>query len=261
MQVSVNNLNINFQVYGNGTPIVVLHGWGDRSDSWYTFAQALSDKYQIFLVDLPGFGGSDAPPSVWGVEDYAQTINGFIKELEIEKPVLLGHSHGGRIISTIATVYGNCRALILVSSGGVDLPSLNVKLKILWFKTMKLLVRPLGKKGDEIIDNYRKKLGSRDYQEAGPLRATMVKVVNYKLFNLLPKINVPTLIVWGSEDKTLSFEQSKIFEKLIPDSYIKIIWGSGHHLHLDAPQELAEIVKDFMCELESQHPVNTLVSN
>jgi pimeloyl-ACP methyl ester carboxylesterase len=89
----------------------------------------------------------------------------------------------------------------------------------------------------------------------------MVKVVNYKLFNILPKINIPTLIVWGSEDKTLSFEQSKIFEKLIPDSYIKIIWGGGHHLHFDAPQELAEIVKDFLCELESEHQANTLVSN
>src|SRR6185437_9988472 len=106
--------------------------------------------------------------------------------------VLLGHSHGGRIISNIATTHNknNCRALILVSSGGVDLPSLKVKLKILWFKTLKILVRPLGKKGDEIIDSYRKKLGSRDYQEAGTLRATMVKVVNYKLFSLLPKINV-----------------------------------------------------------------------
>ncbi len=260
MQVSVNNLNINFQVYGSGLPIVVLHGWGDRSDSWYTFAQDLSDKYQVLLVDLPGFGGSDSPPCVWGVEDYAQIINGFIKELDIEKPVLLGHSHGGRIISKLAIQNDNCRALVLVASGGVDMPSLKVRLKILWFKTMKILVRPLGKRGEDILDNYRKKLGSRDYQEAGPLRATMVKVVNYKLFDILPKLNIPTLIVWGSEDKTLSFEQSKIFQKLIADSYIKIIWGGGHHLHIDAPLELAEIVKDFLTELESQQPVKTLVS-
>jgi pimeloyl-ACP methyl ester carboxylesterase len=260
MQVLVNNLTINFQVYGSGSPIIVLHGWGDKSDSWYNFAQALANKYQVFLVDLPGFGGSDAPPAVWGVKDYANAINGFIKELDIENPVLLGHSHGGRIISTIAADDHNCRALVLVGSGGVDMPSLKVKLKIRWFKTIKLLARPFGKKGDEIINNYRKKLGSRDYQDAGPLQATMVKVVNYKLFNILPKIKVPTLIIWGSEDKTLSYDQSKIFEKLISDSYIKIIWGGGHHLHLDSAQELADIVKDFLSELEISNQIHSLVS-
>jgi len=253
MQITIDNLNINFQVYGSGLPIVVLHGWGDSSDNWYPFAQALANKYQVFLVDLPGFGGSDAPPIPWGVEDYSKLVNRFIEALEIYRPVLLGHSHGGRIVSTIASNNNHCRAIVLVSSGGVDMPSLIVKLKILWFKTIKVLVRPLGKRGEEIIEAYQKKLGSRDYQEAGSLRATMVKVVNYKLFKILPKINLPTLIVWGNNDKTLSFEQAKIFEKLIPNSYIKIIWDGGHHLHLDAPEELAEIVDDFLSELETEN--------
>lgn len=79
----------------------------------------------------------------------------------------------------------------------------------------------------------------------------MVKVVNYKLFDILPKITIPTLIVWGSEDKTLSFKQSKVFERLIPNSYIKIIWGGGHHLHLESSGELADIIKDFLDELNS----------
>lgn len=256
MQVSINNLNINFQVYGSGMPIVLLHGWGDCADNWYIFAQAIAHKYQVFLVDLPGFGGSDSPPVPWSVEDYAQAINGLIKELEIEKPVLMGHSHGGRIICKIASEDNIYRALILVSSGGVDMPSLTVRLKILWFKTIKLLVRPLGKIGEKIIDNYRKKLGSRDYQEAGPMRDTMVKVVNYKLFKILPKIKIPTLIIWGSDDKTLSYEQAKIFEELIADSYIRIIWDGSHHLNLDSPEQLAEIVENFLLNLEPLHCKN-----
>ncbi len=250
MQIPIDNLNINFQVYGSGQPIVVLHGWGDRSDNWYPFAQLLANKYQIFLVDLPGFGGSDTPPIPWGVEDYSKAITKLIQELEIEKPILMGHSHGGRIICKIANDTNIARALVFVSSGGVDMPSLEVRLKILWFKTIKWLVKPLGKTGENILDNYRKKLGSRDYQEAGSMRDTMVKVANYKLFKLLPNINLPSIIIWGSEDKTLSFDQSKIFEKLIPDSYIKIIWGGSHHLNLDSAQELAEIVDDFVSSLE-----------
>ena len=102
MQITIDNLNINFQVYGSGKPLIVLHGWGDRSDTWYNFAQALSNTYQVFLIDLPGFGSSDAPPVPWGVEEYSQVITKFIEELDIEAPVLLGHSHGGRIACKIA---------------------------------------------------------------------------------------------------------------------------------------------------------------
>jgi pimeloyl-ACP methyl ester carboxylesterase len=194
---------------------------------------------------------SDAPDKPWGVDEYKDVVKGFIEQMEIEKPILLGHSHGGKIACIIASEgnKNNCGALILANSSGVDIPSLTVRSKILWFKTIKLLTRPLGKWGEKIVDHYRNKLGSRDYQEAGSLRATMVKVVNYKVFSLLPKITVPTFIIWGSDDKTLSVKQAKIFEKLIKDSYIRLIWGAGHHPHITNPQELAEISGEFLREL------------
>jgi pimeloyl-ACP methyl ester carboxylesterase len=251
MQVLVNDLNINFQVYGNGSPLLILPGWRDRSDNWYAVAQTLAQRFQVFVIDLPGFGVSDAPETTWGVDDYKNTVLGFIKEMELENPILLGHSHGGKIACSIAAEESskNCRALVLVSSSGVDLPSLSVKTKILSFKTIKLLASPLGKFGENIVDHYRNKFGSRDYQEAGTLRATMVKVVNYKVFPLLPQIKVPTLIIWGSDDQTLSVKQAKIFEKLIKGSYIRLIWGAGHHPHLSNPLELAQIAGEFLADL------------
>jgi pimeloyl-ACP methyl ester carboxylesterase len=250
MQVQVNNLNINFQAYGSGRPLVILPGWGDKSDNWYAVAELLSKQFQVFVLDLPGFGVSDAPPQPWGIDDYTNIVKGFLKEMEIEKPVLLGHSHGGKVSCTIASeCNGNCRALVLVSASGVDIPSLSVKAKILWFKAIKLLAKPLGKLGEQIVEHYRSKFGSRDYKEAGLIRTTMVKVVNHKLFSTLPKINVPTVILWGSDDKTLDVKQAKTFEKLIKDSYIKLIWGAGHHPHLSHPQELAGFSGEFLSEL------------
>lgn len=250
MQVLVNNLNINFQVYGNGSPLLILPGWGDKSDNWYAVAQLLANRFQVFVLDLPGFGISDAPPVPWSIDDYKELVKGFLKEMDIQQPILMGHSHGGKVSCTIAGEgNGNCRALVLVSASGVDIPSLTVKGKILWFKTIKLLAKPLGKLGNKIVEYYRNKLGSRDYKEAGSIRATMVKVVNYKLFNTLPKINAPTVIIWGSDDKTLDVKQSKIFEKLIKDSYIKLIWGANHHPHLSHPQELAEFSEEFLAQL------------
>jgi pimeloyl-ACP methyl ester carboxylesterase len=251
MQVAVDDLNINFQVHGNGQPLVILPGWRDRSDNWYSVAQLLANRFQVFVIDLPGFGISDAPKTTWSVDEYKNTVLGFIKEMDIEKPILMGHSHGGKIACLIAAEgdRNKCRALILVSSSGVDKPSLVVHAKILWFKIIKLLSKPLGKLGDKIVDYYRGKLGSRDYQEAGSLRATMVKVVNHKIFSILPKINVPTAIFWGNDDKILNVKQAKIFEKLIKNSYIRLIWEADHHPHLSHPQELADIAGDFLADL------------
>lgn len=251
MQVAVNDLNINFQVYGQGQPLIILPGWRDRSDNWYAVAQILAKRFQVFVLDLPGFGVSDAPKTTWGVGEYTNIVQGFIKEMDIEKPVLMGHSHGGKVACTIAAEgdRNKCLALVLVSSSGVDIPSLTVRTKILWFKTIKLLTKPLGKLGEKIVDHYRGKLGSRDYQEAGTLRATMVKIVNHKIFSILPKVNVPTAIFWGSDDKTLNVKQAKSFEKLIKNSYIKLIWGADHHPHLSNPQELADYAGEFLTEL------------
>ncbi len=73
-----------------------------EADSWYAVAQRLANQYQVFLLDLPGFGGSDAPDTIWGVEEYSNIVKRFIKEMEIEKPILLGHSHGGKVACFLA---------------------------------------------------------------------------------------------------------------------------------------------------------------
>lgn len=245
MILSVNDLQVNFQVFGSGQPLIVLHGWGDSGSSWGDVAQKLSARFQVFLIDLPGFGASQAPPITWAVEQYREIIEQFIKEMEIEDPILLGHSHGGKIACELVAHGLSAKGVVLVASSGVDTPGIEVRIKVWFFKTCKWFLARCGGWGKKRLEQLRSKLGSRDYQEAGSLRETMVRVVNHKLFATLPKIKIPTLIIWGSEDSTLPMEQAKIFRAAIAGSYIRILWDATHHPHLEQPEELAEMVEDF----------------
>ena len=245
MILTIDEKDLHFQVFGEGPPLIVLHGWGDSGNSWIRVAQLLQNSFQVFLLDLPGCGYSDPPPRVWSVEDYEQLVIKFLAEMEIAKPIILGHSHGGKIAATYVANQHPAKQLILVSTSGLDSPSFEVRAKVLWFKTMKRALLMCGDWGKAKIEELRNKMGSRDYREAGLMRDTMVKVVNQKLFTTVPRIALPTLILWGSEDKTLDMSQAKIFRKLIPGSVIRILWGSSHHPHLDAPDELAERVLEF----------------
>ena len=252
MIINVNDLQMNFQVFGAGPPLVILHGWGDNSSSWQTVAELLASRYQVFVVDLPGFGGSDAPPVAWSVDEYREVIEGFISEMELESPVLMGHSHGGKIACELILHGLEAKALILVASSGLDLPGFEVRLKIYSFKLAKWLLLRCGSWGQKKLEELRGRVGSRDYQEAGALRDTMVKVVNHKLFDTLSNVKVPTLIIWGSKDSTLPMEQAKLFRKLIPASYIRVLWDATHHPHLEQALELSEIVTEFSSVYEQQ---------
>lgn len=245
MRVGINGLQINFHCFGSGQPVVILHGWGDDSRSWYPLAESLSAHRQVVLLDLPGFGASDLPPHAWGMADYSNAVASFCNELELSHPVVAGHSHGGKIACHLAATTSLCKGLILVSPSGATKRSLLVQAKIAAYKAAKLALNHAGQRGKHLLSRAQQALGSSDYGQAGAMRPSFIRLVNETLFPLLPGISIPTLIIWGSEDKTLPLETSKVFRSAVPNSYIRVVWGAGHFPHLEARDELAEIFNEY----------------
>ena len=78
MQVVVDSLLTNYNRTGTGKTIVVLHGWGDNIVGIAPFLKGLSDHYDVVAMDVPGFGGTQAPETSWGLDEYAQFVQSFI---------------------------------------------------------------------------------------------------------------------------------------------------------------------------------------
>lgn len=245
--IEIDTLKISYQVEGIGTPIVLLHGWGAEANTFRYVIDRLSDKHQIFALDLPGFGLSEMPPDAWDASDYAKIITTFFDKLNIDKAHLIGHSYGGRISIVLAAEQPEkVNKLILVDSAGIIPPrTMKYYLQISLAKTGRLL-RKCGAFGKRLADNIANRVGSKDYKQAGPMRATLVKSVNQNLRPLLPTIKAATLLIWGENDTDTPISFGKIMQNEIPNADLVILKGAGHFSFLDKPEEFCQSVEAFL---------------
>jgi pimeloyl-ACP methyl ester carboxylesterase len=241
-------LRTRYLVRGSGPPLLVLHGWGASVEAVYPIVTGLSSVVTVYTLDLPGFGQTDLPPSPWGVEDYQAFVVAFMDALAIEHPAIVGHSNGGRIaIRMAATEPARASRLVLVDSAGI-----RPKRTLRWYRRVgmaklgKYAARLLGPPGERLRALLIGRAASADYAAAGPLRPTLVRLVNADLRSFMPAIGVPTLLVWGSEDTETPLSAAREMERLIPDAGLVVLDGAGHYSYLDQPARFARIVSHFL---------------
>lgn len=249
--IKINGLKFHYTVQGNGTPIVLMHGWGCNLTTLASIEKVAAENHTVYNVDFPGFGESEEPNEVWGIEKYTQLIEEFIKFENIKNPILLGHSFGGRV-GILYSSRNQVKKLILVDAAGVKpRRSLKYYFKVYTYKIGKRLM-PLiyGKTGaQKRIDEMRSKRGSSDYNNASPImRAILSKVVNEDLKYCMPKISAPTLLIWGENDTATPLHDAKIMENLIPDAGLVSFPGCGHYSFLDNPFQFAAVLRSFIKE-------------
>ena len=94
--ININDIKIHYKVEGEGKPIILLHGWGANLNTFNNISKSLSENFKVYSIDLPGFGESviGLPLSI---DEVTNIIREFVNKLEIDKPIILGHSYGGRM--------------------------------------------------------------------------------------------------------------------------------------------------------------------
>lgn len=245
--IEIDNLKVAYRVEGAGIPIVLLHGWGAEANTFRYICDWLSGTHQIYALDLPGFGLSEIPPNAWDASDYAKLITIFLNKLNIDKVHLIGHSYGGRISIVLAAEEPEkVDKLILVDSAGIIPPrTMRYYFRIILAKIGRS-IRYCGSSGKHLADSIAHRVGSKDYQQAGPMRATLVKSVNQNLRPLLPKIMASTLLIWGENDTDTPITFGKIMQDEIPNAELVILKGAGHFSFLDKPKQFCQVVETFL---------------
>lgn len=247
--INIRGTQLFYTVEGEGMPVILMHGWGCNHSTLKSIEAQLTPGFKVYNVDFPGFGGSNEPSAVWGVEEYTSLIEDFARQEHIESPILLGHSFGGRVGILFAS-RNKVHKLILVDAAGVKpRRSLRYYYKVYSYKAIKhALLFFLGKKrGEAALNSYRAKVGSSDYSNASPMmRAILSKVVNEDLKSVMPRIACPTLLIWGANDTATPLADAKIMEKLIPDAGLVSFDGVGHYSFLENPYQFAAVLKSFL---------------
>lgn len=253
MDFKYKDININYQIFGEGKPLLLLHGWMACIEAMAPIYQFFSQNRKVIVLDFPGQGGkSDTLTEVWGVPEYSEMIYEFMKKLQIEGADVIGHSFGGRVIIYLASKYANLfDKIILTDAAGIK-PKRNFKnrLKVFSFKLSKCLLKMFTSKEkfEEKVNKLRKKYSSSDYSklDSNIMRETFKNVINLDLTDKLSKITRPTLLVWGENDKDTPLYMAKIMEKKIKDSGIVVLKNAGHFSYLDNSTQYLRVAEVFL---------------
>ena len=238
MKINIKDIDINYIQYGSGKDIILLHGWGQNIEMMKPIGDNFSDKFRITILDLPGFGNSKEPQSPWTIGDYSDMLEIFVREVGIVKPIVIGHSFGGRLAIRYSA-NNPIDKLVLFGAPCIRIEE-ELPLSVKLLKLMKKI--PLLKEFGEYMKQY---IGSRDYKAASPImRQTLVSVVNEDLSNYAKKIEEPTLLIWGQNDTEAPVEDAKELEKIMIDGALIILPGT-HYAYLENLASVVEILKKF----------------
>lgn len=248
-EIELEGLRVRMEVTGDGRPLILMHGWGCDHNTVRSIAATAAQTHTVYNIDFPGFGGSQEPAKVWGVELYTRLIEDLVRKEGLERPVLIGHSFGGRV-SILYASRNDVDKVVLVDAAGIKPKrSLKYYLKVYSFKAGKRFWELLlGKeKAQERVDRMRTKRGSSDYAGASPMmRRILSKVVNEDLTDRLPLISAPTLLIWGENDTATPIADAKKMSRLIPGSGLVSFPGCGHYSFLDNPIQFRAVLSSFL---------------
>jgi len=230
--VAIKN-SISYEIFNldKNNPIIFLHGWGSNKEIMKVFKDYFNDNKLIF-IDMPGFGKSHTN-EVYDTIKYAKKIDKFLKDLNIEKFCIVGHSFGGKVATLL-----NPKYLILLSSAGiVQEKSLKVKLKIRLFKFLK----PFG--GNKLrkffISDDAKEMSENMYQ-------TFKNVVDEDFRDYFSNYKGKSLVFGADKDTAVTPNSNKEIAKLL-NTDVFILKGDHYFfLNKENQQIISKKIKELI---------------
>ena len=230
---------------GAGEPVVFFHGAGTIDG--FDFAKPWTEKFRVIAPYHPGFGESGDDASFTSLHDYVMHYLELFDVLGLDTFNLVGLSLGGCLAAKFCSEHGHrVKKLALIAPAGIIDPQ---------HPMLDILMVP----GDQVpglltsdFEVIKKRLPEKPtldfmgdrYREAGTVaRLLWEHPADPKFMRYLHRIKMPTLIVWGDEDKIIPVQHTDTWRKLVPHADIKIYKGAGHLVHLEKPEAVDAIAK------------------
>lgn len=233
-------VNYFFHDIGADVSLVLLHGWNQNIEMMMPIGEKFFDRYNVLIIDLPGFGKSSEPSHSWNVYEYADCVKQMVDDLGLDKIILMGHSFGGRVGLIYASIYDVYKLICFASPYCKELKKLPLKTKI--YKSLKNIscLKWLA----NIMKNY---IGSTDYKNATEvMRGVLVQSINLEMVEDVKKIKSPTLLIWGSLDTAVPLKRAYELESLIKNAGVVVYEGATHYAYLERINEVIKVIDNFI---------------
>jgi pimeloyl-ACP methyl ester carboxylesterase len=260
-ELRLGDLRIAYRQAGDGPALVLLHGGMEDSRSWRWQVDALADEFTVLAWDAPGCGRSSDVPESWRMPDYADAVAAWLDTIGIERPHVLGLSWGSSVALEFYRRHAQVPASLILASayagwaGSLSAEETAARLEgILATADLPLeemleawpgvLSRgaPPGLR-DELMGMWADNTGSK---KPGGYRASAHSMAEADLREVLPRIGVPTLLLYGGLDERSPLRVADELHERIPSSRLVVIEGVGHLANAEAPDEFNRHVREFV---------------
>jgi len=249
-KLAVRGCNIAMMRGGAGRPLLILHGAGGMG-SWAPYMADLATRHDVIVPEHPGFGTSDTPDWLDNIPDLANFYLDVLDQLDLQNVDLVGLSIGGWIAAELAV--RNTRrlaSLTLVAAAGIHVKG--VEQVDTFLRNDEQRIRDMfhdPKRADEMLQH-----ASRPELEDIHLknRTTTAKLIwqprgyDPHLYKWLHRIDVPTHVIWGANDRLFPKEYALAYQRLIPGSSVTIIQDCGHIPQTEQRQALVSALEGFL---------------
>lgn len=261
-RVTVGDLSIHYYQGGPsaGETILMVHGFGASKDNWLRFARYFTEDYQVIALDLPGFGDSSKPYASYDVGTQVERLAAFTQALQIKKLHLIGSSMGGHISALYAARYPEqILSVALLGNAGVDSPQKSELIERLERGEPNPLIVKTPQQFEQLLEfifvevpsmpeRLKQALAERSVANSTHNERVFAQLVSryIPLEPVLPKIQAPTLLLWGAQDRVLHVSSVEVMRPLLQRPSVVIMQDCGHAPMLERPRETAEHYQAFL---------------
>lgn len=253
-------MELNYKVFGEGEPLIILHGLFGTLDNWQSIAKTLSETYMVFIVDLRNHGRSPHSPD-FSYEIMAEDVHTFMTDNWIHQAYIMGHSMGGKVAMQLATHHEDMVQKLLV----VDIapktyqPSHETIFKALFSLDLEHLESR--RDADAHLATYLDSFAVRQFliknlhldRTTGQYRWKMNLPVIYENYHdILQKTNLfaayegPTLFIKGANSDYIQEKELSDYQQFFPQAALTTIPDAGHWIHAEQPKAFINVVQYFL---------------
>lgn len=256
---------------GDGEVLLLIHGMAGSSATWRSVLPPLSKKFRVIAPDLLGHGESAKPRSDYSLGAFAVLLRDFLDELGVSQATVVGHSLGGGVAMQFIYQHPDYgKRLVLIGSGGLG-PDVGWILRLLSAPGAELVLpiiapKPVLTAGNKLRSWFRgagihsprgaetwsaySSLADRQARES--FLKTLRSVVDYRgqavsaLNRLHARADLPVMAIWGDRDNIIPVEHAYAIHNSRTDTRLEVLPGVGHYPQVEAPNEVVELIEDFI---------------
>lgn len=255
-KVDINGVTITLRRAGKGPPLLFFHG-ADGYTQWLPFFDALAEGHEILVPEHPGFGTSDDPPLIRSVADMAMFYLDFLETLDLKNVHFVGHSLGAWIAAEILIRdRARAKSLTVMSAAGLRVEGVTSGDIFIWNREELLRNMFHDQAYAEVI--LALNLTDEQIDLALKNRFTATKLgwqprwFNPDLEKWLHRIKLPSLVLWGADDKVMPAAYAALWQATLPNARLAMIKDCGHIPQVEKHAETIAAVRGFLKEVAPQ---------